>query len=62
MIGTELGLLDRSHPSALIAARLLSIVPFPMLALTLLRRVTEQGVGKTEHPITNTRQEAKQTR
>jgi Kef-type K+ transport system membrane component KefB len=38
MIGLELGLLDRATGAALIAAGLLSVLVFPLLALTLLRR------------------------
>ena len=40
MIGIELGLLDEATGAALIAAGLLSILIFPLLALTLLRRTT----------------------
>jgi Kef-type K+ transport system membrane component KefB len=38
MIGIELGLLDDATGAALIAAGLLSVLLFPLLALTLLRR------------------------
>jgi Kef-type K+ transport system membrane component KefB len=38
MIGIELGLLDEATGAALIAAGLLSVLLFPLLALTLLRR------------------------
>jgi Kef-type K+ transport system membrane component KefB len=38
MIGIELGLLDDATGAALIAAGLLSVLVFPLLALTLLRR------------------------
>jgi Kef-type K+ transport system membrane component KefB len=38
MIGLELGLLDAATGAALIAAGLLSVLLFPLLALTLLRR------------------------
>jgi Kef-type K+ transport system membrane component KefB len=38
MIGMELGLLDQATGAALIAAGLLSVLLFPLLALTLLRR------------------------
>jgi Kef-type K+ transport system membrane component KefB len=38
MIGIELGLLDEATGAALIAAGLLSVLVFPLLALTLLRR------------------------
>ncbi|HET9437628.1 MAG TPA: cation:proton antiporter [Gaiellaceae bacterium] len=38
MIGIELGLLDEATGAALVAAGLLSVLFFPLLALTLLRR------------------------
>ena len=38
MIGIELGLLDEATGAALIAAGLLSVLLFPLLALTILRR------------------------
>jgi hypothetical protein len=38
MIGVELGLLDEGTAAALVAAGLLSVLLFPLLALTLLRR------------------------
>jgi hypothetical protein len=38
MIGIELGLLDAATGAALIAAGLLSVLLFPLLALTILRR------------------------
>ena len=38
MIGLELGQLDQATGAALIAAGLLSVLAFPLLALTLLRR------------------------
>jgi len=60
MIGIELGLLDKATGSALIAAGLLSVLIFPLLALTLLRRVTKPEVPDTEQAITNTQMEAKQ--
>jgi predicted Kef-type K+ transport protein len=37
-IGTELGLIKQATAAALIAAGLLSVVIFPLVALTLLRR------------------------
>ncbi|HSE81107.1 MAG TPA: cation:proton antiporter [Gaiellaceae bacterium] len=43
MIGTDLGALDEATGAALIAAGLLSVLVFPLLALTLLRR-TETAV------------------
>jgi Kef-type K+ transport system membrane component KefB len=60
MIGIELGLLDKATGSALIAAGLLSVLIFPLLALTLLRRVTKPEVPDTEQVITNTQMEAQQ--
>lgn len=38
MIGTELGVLDEATGAALVAAGLLSVLLFPLLALTVLRR------------------------
>jgi Kef-type K+ transport system membrane component KefB len=38
MIGIELGLLDEATGAALVAAGLLSVLVFPLLALTILRR------------------------
>jgi len=61
-IGVELGLLDRATASALIAAGLLSVLLFPLLALTLLQRVTERGVAQTERASNTTEQEAMETR
>lgn len=43
MIGMELGLLDQATGAALIAAGLLSVLLFPLLALTLLRRPEPAG-------------------
>ena len=43
MIGMELGLLDEATGAALIAAGLLSVLLFPLLALTLLRRPEPAG-------------------
>ena len=37
MIGMQLGLLDRATGAALIAAGLLSVLAFPLAALTILR-------------------------
>jgi Kef-type K+ transport system membrane component KefB len=50
MIGIELGLLDDATGAALIAAGLLSVLVFPLLALTLLRR--EERAPATR-PVTN---------
>ena len=61
-IGVELGLLDRATSSALIAAGLLSVLLFPLLALTLLQRVTERGVAQTERASNTTEQEAMERR
>jgi Kef-type K+ transport system membrane component KefB len=56
MIGTDLGALDESTGAALIAAGLLSVLVFPMLALMLLRRaeapVTVAGSQRLK-PTTN---------
>lgn len=43
-IGVELGVLTKTNASALIAAGLLSVVIFPMLALARLRRAAPQAV------------------
>jgi Kef-type K+ transport system membrane component KefB len=45
MIGIELGLLDQAEGAALIAAGLLSVLLFPLLALTVLRRDEQPAVG-----------------
>ena len=56
MIGTDLGALDEATGAALIAAGLLSVLVFPMLALMLLRRaeapVTVAGSQRLK-PTTN---------
>jgi Kef-type K+ transport system membrane component KefB len=46
-IGLDLGLLERSESAALIAAGLLSVMIFPLAALTLLRR---QGMAPARQP------------
>jgi Kef-type K+ transport system membrane component KefB len=46
MIGMELGLLDQATGAALIAAGLLSVLVFPLAALTLLRRGEEAGAAE----------------
>jgi len=43
MIGLELGLLDQATGAALIAAGLLSVLLFPVLALTILRKTEPAG-------------------
>ena len=55
MIGIELGLLDAATGAALIAAGLLSVLAFPLLALTLLRRGQTRAktrVAAAPHPTT----------
>jgi Kef-type K+ transport system membrane component KefB len=55
MIGMELGLLDQAPGAALIAAGLLSVLIFPLLALTLLRgrsAVTPAPEAKTQTATT----------
>jgi hypothetical protein len=47
-IGLELGLVDAAESAALIGAGLLSVLIFPLLGLTLLRR--DEPAGKPEHP------------
>jgi Kef-type K+ transport system membrane component KefB len=48
-IGMELGLLSRANGAALVAAALLSVVIYPVLALTLLRGEPEPLVPAGEH-------------
>ena len=48
MIGLELGLLDQATGAALIAAGLLSVLLFPVLALTILRRAEPAGEATPE--------------
>jgi Kef-type K+ transport system membrane component KefB len=53
MIGVELGLLDGATGAALVAAGLLSVLLFPLLALTLLRRTRarpETRLATAPHP------------
>jgi Kef-type K+ transport system membrane component KefB len=50
MIGIELGLLDDATGAALIAAGLLSVLIFPLLALTILRGSEETAVTDAERP------------
>lgn len=45
MIGIELELLDEATAAALVAAGLLSVLLFPLLALTVLRREATTGLG-----------------
>ena len=55
MIGVELGLLDGATGAALVAAGLLSVLLFPLLALTLLRRGrarAETRLATAPHPTT----------
>ena len=47
-IGSELGLIGRAESAALIAAGLLSVMAFPVLAVSLLRR---QGAGRRERAV-----------
>ena len=57
MIGIELGLLDEATGAALVAAGLLSVLLFPLLALTLLRREEAQSaelpIARTPQPTTS---------
>jgi Kef-type K+ transport system membrane component KefB len=50
MIGMELGVIDDATGAALIAAGLLSVLAFPLLALTLLRRAEHEPVTSTDRP------------
>jgi hypothetical protein len=47
-IGLELGLLDAAESAALIGAGLLSVLIFPLLGLTLLRKAEPGGERKPE--------------
>jgi predicted Kef-type K+ transport protein len=47
-IGMDLGLISRGTGAALIAAGLLSVVIFPLAALTILRRGAEQPAPAVE--------------
>lgn len=47
-IGLELGLITKATGAALIAAGLLSVLIFPLLALTILRRTNEVSTTATE--------------
>ena len=47
-IGTELGLITRATSAALIAAGLLSVLIFPLLALTILRRAEPAPIPMQE--------------
>jgi Kef-type K+ transport system membrane component KefB len=50
MIGMELGVIDDATGAGLIAAGLLSVLVFPLLALTLLRRAEQAPVTGTDRP------------
>jgi Kef-type K+ transport system membrane component KefB len=54
MIGIDLGLLDRATGAGLVAAGLISVLLFPLLALTLLRRdsTTARAVSPALSPLT----------
>jgi Kef-type K+ transport system membrane component KefB len=51
MIGLELGLLDAATSSGLIAAGLLSVLIFPLVALTILRRAEPVPMRATREPL-----------
>jgi Kef-type K+ transport system membrane component KefB len=51
MIGIELDLLDQATGAALIAAGLLSVLVFPLLALTILRRGERASAETTAEPL-----------
>ena len=55
MIGMELGVIDEATGAGLIAAGLLSVLIFPLLALTILRRVPPVTVARARRltPTTN---------
>src|SRR5204862_6773978 len=48
-IGLELGLITKATGAALIAAGLLSVLIFPLLALTILRHTPEVSAPAPEH-------------
>ena len=52
MIGIELGLLDKATGAALVAAGLLSVLLFPLLALTILRRGEAASTAISPVPLT----------
>jgi Kef-type K+ transport system membrane component KefB len=51
MIGIELGLLDAATSAGLIAAGLLSVLIFPLVALTILRRAEPAGARPAAEPL-----------
>lgn len=51
MIGIEIGVVDEATGAALIAAGLLSVLIFPLLALTILRRGESEPAGRTPEPL-----------
>jgi Kef-type K+ transport system membrane component KefB len=51
MIGVELGLLDAATSAGLIAAGLLSVLIFPLLALTILRRAEPAAAPPAVEPL-----------
>jgi Kef-type K+ transport system membrane component KefB len=50
MIGMELDVIDEATGAGLIAAGLLSVLAFPLLALTLLRRTAHEPVTSADRP------------
>ena len=50
-IGTEIGVVSAANAAALIAAGLLSVVLFPLSALTLLKRDPETRAAMTAEPV-----------
>ena len=52
MIGVELGLLDEATGAALVAAGLLSVLLFPLIALTILRRRDAASAAVMPAPLT----------
>jgi Kef-type K+ transport system membrane component KefB len=51
MIGLELGLLDAATSAGLIAAGLLSVLIFPLVALTILRRAEPAAARPATEPL-----------
>jgi Kef-type K+ transport system membrane component KefB len=56
-IGLDLGLLEQSESAALIAAGLLSVIIFPLAALTMLRRHRPEAEPAAEQPVAGVAEE-----
>ena len=53
MIGIDLGLLDPGAGAALVAAGLLSVLCFPLAALTVIRRGEQPPGRAADRPVLN---------